>query len=479
MRKTMLSAVVSMATVMMCVTVATAATMSYTPNGDPPYYWSNPTAWGGTVPGSGDSITLSNAGLLAQPLILEATTAASVATCFVNNAILYIEPGGSLNVSVAERFSLAKTANSIGVVTNYGTISTVSLDLGTYSGVGGAKGTAARFDNFGTLNIGTHFRMGVNGTPSVFYNHEGATFNKTGGGGYTFYQATASGGDSTIINEGTMVCGSGTETWSGNSGAKSEVILRKSGTFDPGPLYKVGHAGSSVTKFNLYDKSRLSGATKYNVGGNTGCKGYFTLSNESAFATSKEVNLGVSTRSLGKFSFADEATATFNGNCNFGGGATTTGIVEFAGSSTGTFGSNCRIGYGGSKSFGSLTVSDNASVTFNGLCGVGISVGGVGEMHLKDSACVTTRNQLYVCSNEGGCSTGLVTLAGSSILTNMTGALVIGSYSNTCGRMTLSGNSRVVSTSNVYLGHGNATSSAGAQGFLTLADNASAHFSGN
>jgi hypothetical protein len=61
----------------------------------------------------------------------------------------------------------------------------------------------------------------------------------------------------------------------------------------------------------------------------------------------------------------------------------------------------------------------------------------------------------------------------------MTGALVIGSYSNTCGRMTLSGNSRVVSTSNVYLGHGNDKSGAGAQGFLTLADNASAVFTGN
>ena len=479
MRTPILSAAVPLVVAVMCATVATAATLSYTPNGDPPYYWSNTANWGGALPEADDSITLSNAGLLAQPLILEATTVASVATCFVNNAILYIEPGGSLNVSVSERFSLAKTANSIGVVTNYGTISTVSLDLGTYSGVGGAKGTAARFDNFGTLNIGTHFRMGVNGTPSVFYNHEGATFNKTGGTSYSFYQATANGGDSTIINEGTMVCGPKTETWSGNSGAKSEIIMRKSGTFDPGPLYKVGHAGSSVTRFNLYDKSRLSGATKYNVGGNTGCKGYFTLSNESAFATSLEVNLGVSARTLGMFSLADDATATFNGNCNFGSGGTTTGIVEFAGSSMGTFGSNCRIGYGGTKSFGSLTISDNASVTFNGLCGVGISVGGVGEMHLKDSARAHTCNQLYVCANEAGCSTGLVTLAGSCILTNASGAAVIGCYSNSCGRMEISDNARFVSKNNVYLGHGNDKSSEGAQGFLTLADNASAEFTGN
>ena len=39
------------------------------------------------------------------------------------------------------------------------------------------------------------FRIGIKGTRSIFYNHEGATFNKTDGGSYTFYMATDSGGD--------------------------------------------------------------------------------------------------------------------------------------------------------------------------------------------------------------------------------------------------------------------------------------------
>lgn len=457
---------------------ATAADLSYTPQGDAPYYWSNTAAWGGALPGADDSATLSNAGLLTHPLILEATTSASVATCFVNNAILYIEPGGSLNVSVPERFSLARTSGSTGVVTNYGTISTVSLDLGTYPGVGGAKGALARFDNFDTLNISTHFRMGVNGTPSVFYNHEGATFNKTGGGGYSFYLATHSGGDSTIINEGTMVCGPKTQTWSGNNpNTKSEIIMRKSGTFDPGPTFKIGHGGNSVTTINLYDKSRLSGATTYTVGGAAGCKGYITLSNESAFVA-KAMDLGYSARSLGVLSFTDDATATFSGNCNIGGGATSTGIVEFADSSIGTF-ANCYIGLGGSKSFGSLTFAGDSSATFGGQCGVGSSVGGVGEMHLKDSALVTTRNQLYACVNAKGCSTGLVTLADSSIISNVAGALVIGCYSNAFGRMELRDNSRLVNLSTFYVGHGNDSSSEGAHGELSLHGNASVEAAGS
>ena len=483
---------------------ANAADMSYTPNGTPPYLWSDTTAWGGTLPSTSDVVTIADAGLLVHPLVLEATTAATVSKCWVDNAVLYVERGGSLTVKDSASFSLGISPGAIGVVTNYGTITTPSLDLGSYTRpAGGAKASMARFDNFGTINISTHFRMGVSNTPSFFYNHEGATFNKTGGGSYSFYQATTAGGDSTIINEGTMVCGAKTETWSGNSSAKSEVILRKSGTFDPGPYYKVGHT-ASTTRFYLQDNSRMSGATKYNVGAVNNAKGYFTLSNESAFATTKEVNLGVGSKALGSFFIANDSTATFGGACNFGSGATATGIVEAVDSATATFSGacnigatanasgflnvsdsatatfgDCYIGAGGFGTFGSLTFSGNSSGTFNGFCGVGAAQHSVGEMHLKDSACVTTRNQLYVCGNEGGCSTGLVTLAGSSILTNMSGALVIGCYSNTLGRVELRDNSRLFNSATFYLGHGNAKSSKGARGELSLRGTSSVESAGN
>ena len=456
---------------------ATAADLSYTPQGDAPYYWSDTAAWGGALPGSGDVVTIADAGLLVHPLVLEAAVDSTLYSCVVDNGILVVESGGSLTVTTEQNsktqpphngFSIAKTEGATGVITNYGTISAVSLDFGDYKG---AKGTLARFDNFGTLNISKHFRMGVSGTPSIFYNHEGATFEKTGGTTYSFYTATASGGDTTIINEGTMVCGPKTETWAGNAGnTKSEIILRKSGTFDPGPYYKIGHVATTIT-INLYDTSRLSGATKYDVGSANGSKGYFTLSSESAFATTKEVNLGVGSRTLGSFFLADDSTATFGGTCSFGKGATSTGIVEAVGNATATFNGTCYIGAGGSKSFGSLTLSGDSSATFNGLCGVGSSIYGVGEMHLKDSAVTTTRNQLYVCSNASGCSTGLVTLVDSSIITNEIGALVIGCYSNALGRVELRDNSRLFNSSTFYLGHGDKNSSKGARGELSLHGN--------
>ena len=68
MRKPILSVAVPMVATMMCVAVATAATLSYTPNGDPPYDWSNTANWGGTLPGSGDEAKANNSLLLANPL---------------------------------------------------------------------------------------------------------------------------------------------------------------------------------------------------------------------------------------------------------------------------------------------------------------------------------------------------------------------------------------------------------------------------
>ena len=89
---------------------------------------------------------------------------------------------GHLNVSA--NMQLAAALNGTGVVTNYGTITVGgNFDMGVYGGtVKTQKGTAARVDNFGTINIGLRFRMSGAGTPSVFHNHPGATFNKTGGG---------------------------------------------------------------------------------------------------------------------------------------------------------------------------------------------------------------------------------------------------------------------------------------------------------
>ena len=461
MRKPILSVAVPMVTAVMCVAVATAAEVTYSLNGSAPYYWSTLGNWSGNaLPEIGDTALISQSGLDTSPFIVEANTSPSVSNLFFETGMMVVESGASLTVEKGaagvskSSFGIGRLANVTATLTNYGSIVAHNFDLGNSVASSGHKGTLSRFDNFGDLTINWRLGMGWRGTPGIFYNHEGATVTKNRTGStFTFYFCYA-GGDSTLINDGTFTDLTASHIRLGmNASGKAAIILNKSGTFTSNGTMGFGYANNCNGSLTQNDSSRseftgnvslgyggsavgaisLNDSAKYeskggsvNVGAGANSRGYFTLSNESAFVSSAAVYIGAGTGSYGSMEFADTSTATFNGYCS-----------------------------------------------------VGAAKLSVGEMHLKDSACVTTRNQLYVCGNEGGCSTGLVTLAGSSILTNMTGALVIGSYSNTCGRMTLSGNSRVVSTSNVYLGHGNDKSSAGAQGFLTLADNASAEFSGN
>ena len=111
-------------------------------------------------------------------VIADSTTIASTNL----NDVLVV--GSSDSFEVTGNMSIATTAGATGIVTNYGTMSVTEIDLGKYSA---SKGALAQFDNYGTLTIGTHLRMGILGTPSVFYNHEGGTVTKGGTGDYTFY----------------------------------------------------------------------------------------------------------------------------------------------------------------------------------------------------------------------------------------------------------------------------------------------------
>lgn len=401
---------------------ATAADKSYTPSGTPPYLWSDATAWGGSEPGTADVVTIADAGLLVHPLVLEAAISATVSSCNLDNAILYVENGGSLDVS--GNILLASILNGVCVITNFGTITVDgNFDMGVYGGNAKTqKGRAAQVDNYGTINIGTRFRMSGTGTPSVFHNHEGATFNKTGGGSWTFYTACAAA--STIINEGTWLNASGNETWTGNSSARTDLINRGTATFNPGNVFKIGHGASSVTAINMYDSSKMLGNATFNVAAANKSKGYIVLSNATTFAA-KAVNLGMQTGALGVMQLSNTSSAELSGSSLVGGYLTARG-----------------------------------------------------ELHMEDSATMLMHG-LYVAGPQHGCATGLVTLAGSSIISNTYGALVIGCYSNACGRMTLTDNSRLISDVNVYIGHGDDKSSEGATGCLTLSDNTLAEFTGN
>ena len=448
-------------------TSASAAMRSYTPQGSAPYYWSDAAAWGGTEPGSGDEAIANNSALLANPLIVAAGTSPSVGTNRLGDCILQIEEGASLSMSSGFML-LAGVANQTSIVTNYGTVSVNDLQLGVYSGSGGTgKGKLAQFDNFGTLNIGTYFRIGIRGTRSIFYNHEGAMFNKTGGGAWSFYMATDSGGDSTIINEGTMVCGSGTETWTGNSNSKNEIIMRKSGTFNPGPLLKIGHVGTSTTTLNLYDNSKLLGSTLYRVGGTSGAKGYITLSNESSIVTSNSMYLGFEASTIGSIALADDASASL-GYTIFGRGGSSQGIVTLTDNSRLVIDSSpdvIHFGYSANSS-GRLSLSGSATADIRRPVHLGTGAASRGTISLAGNSQLFMTNYYMIVGYSNG-GTGVLQVADNAVL--HAPVLKIGqtSVAGTTGFATLSGNATLFSTNIVMPAWGSA-----GRGTLEVADNA-------
>ena len=93
-----------------------AASLSYTPQGSAPYYWSNAAAWGGTEPGSDDSVTIANSLLLANPLIIASGTAPAITGGVIGDCGLNVENGASFTSS--GNISMAKTAGTTCVITN-------------------------------------------------------------------------------------------------------------------------------------------------------------------------------------------------------------------------------------------------------------------------------------------------------------------------------------------------------------------------
>ncbi len=443
-----------------------AANLSYTPQGSAPYYWSDAAAWGGTEPGSGDSVTIANSLLLANPLIIASGTAPAIANGVIGDCGLYVERGASFTSS--GNISMAKTAGTTCVITNYGTMIFHELDLGGYNG---GKGALAQFDNFGTVSADWRFRLGVKATRSIFYNHEGATFNKTGGTDWSFYMATE-GGDSTIINEGTMTSHSSSQTWSGNSSAgKSEFILRKSGTFDPGAIFKIGHAANSLTTISLHDNSKLLGATEYRVGATSGCKGYFTLSNESSFVSSGAMCLGYVANALGSMSFADNSSATFNGALYIG--YISRGEITLADSASAVANGNFRLGANAAGALGKLLLHDSATMTSVKRMDIGYYGGSRGEVSLDGNASLTVLGATYI---GGASATGLVVMAGSSVMTNRNEAFVLGYGTRGNATMTVKENARFINPSTAYIAHGTTSPTIGSTGSMTFEGNSVGDF---
>ena len=239
-----------------------AANVSYAPQGSAPYYWSNTAAWGGELPTSADDATINSATLKTSPLTIQGGTSAAGGFVHVDNGTLYVEPNATLTAKNSANSDggifLAMSANSTGVVTNYGSITTRTLDLGEYAT---SKGTLARFDNFGSLTIEQKFRFQMDGTPSIFHNHAGATVRKTGGDGWTFYfgYKGQTGSCSTLINEGDFFDNT-YEIWMGLTArnySQNDIIVNGNGRFFAEKNVAIGVYANSLATITLNDNGYL------------------------------------------------------------------------------------------------------------------------------------------------------------------------------------------------------------------------------
>ena len=417
MKKSAVSLLVSL-----CSAVACAATLDYTPSGSAPYVWSNAQNWGGSLPGSADSVTIASSLLLANPLILQSGTSASITGGTIGDGILTVESGASLSASGA--IGLAAATGLTGIITNSGTMTVGTIDFGKDKA---GKGLLGRFDNFGMLTITERLRMGWASTPSVFYNHEGATVDKTGGEGYTFYVGYP--GDSTFINEGTFTSHSGDCMWMGMGAGKSEVFLNKRGVMTTGYDYRTGYNANSTTRIFLNGQSRMSGPTWWRMGVKAGSKTYITLSNESAFVVQRRTGYAYD-----RYPFSIGAAST---------------------------------------AVATLTLADAATAEFDTQFRVGSSSGSRGEVFLDGHASLTTLASIYAGNAS---ATGMITLAESSVMTNKSEAFVLGCGTRGNATMTVKDNARFVNPATAYIAHGQTSPTIGATGSLTFEGNSRGEF---
>ena len=342
-----------------------------------------------------------------------ATTAHATSTTIAStnlNSVLVVESGDSFEVTGG--MTLATDTGLSGVVTNRGTMTINDLDFGKDQS-GNHPGKLASFDNFGTLTIGSKLRMGWENTPSIFYNHEGATCQKTGGTGYTFYIGYP--GNSSFINEGTFISHASDQLWMGMGSGKSELVMNKNAQFTTGYYVKMGHTGSTTSRLFLNDASRMAGPTLWDLGANTGCKAYVTISNQASLVqqtySGRAFNVGRTSNSLGVLSLNDNATAELANQLNVGAGA-----------------------------------------------------GAVGEITLNNQSALTALGATYIGNAS---STGTVVLADSSVLTNRGGAFVVGMGANGKGSFVVKDSARFINPSTAYAGHGN-SSNYGSEGYYSF-----------
>ena len=354
-------------------------------------------------------------------LIPMLATAVSTTIASTNlNGVLVVESGDSFEVTGT--ITLASLDGATGVVTNRGQMVIDILDFG-YS----KKGALAQFDNFGTLTVGNKLRMGWASTPSIFYNHEGATCQKTNGTTYTFYIGYP--GNSTFINEGTFISHASDQMWMGMGAGKSEFIMNKNARFTTGAEVRTGYSKNTTSRIFLNDQSRMSGPTYWKLGQDSGSKTYVTLSNEASLVVQR-----ISGKKIYDAPF----------------------ILGNASTST-----------------AEMSLADSATAEFDTQLKIGTASGSRGQLTLEGNAALTTLASLYVGNPS---ATGIVILAESSVMTNRNEAFVLGNGTRGNATMTVKDNARFVNPSTAYIAHGATSPTVGSTGSLVFEGNSRGEF---
>ena len=458
---------------------ATGASLSYTPQGSAPYYWSDAAAWGGTEPTNDDNATISSATFTTSPLTVQGESSANASNLYVDIGTLYVAPNATLTAKkgAAGGISIAKSKNATGVVTNYGSVTAYNLDLGTYSS---SKGTLAQFDNFGTLTIENCLRMQILGTPSLFYNHAGATVRKTGGNEYTFYFGV--GGNSAnkfngIINEGDFFDNT-LEIWMGLSSkahSQNEIIVRGNGRFFAEQHVALGLGNSSLGIITLSDNGFLSGNAEWHLGGSyrdkryTGAEGRIILNDSSIFAASNAVYLGQRENCIGLLSLNDSSKMIVPTKAIYAGnGVSSTGTITMAGNSRLEFGTGSLYLGCASNAIGTVIMGDNSNLKLGYALRIGHADNSVGIMTLTNSATAVIRDNVQI--GYGSNSTGTLTLTNSATM-DMQYYVYLGVNAGAKGIISLTGDAALyVTNSSFVVGY-----NGGGTGVLNVAENAQVH----
>ena len=384
------------------VHLSSGADVTYDLNGAAPYYWSTMSNWsGGALPAAGDNVTVSQPTLLTSPLTMQSSVSSTMATLYVDKGILNIEPGASLTAAngSAGGISIAKSWNATGVVTNRGTVTTYDMDFGV-NATNPKKGALACFDNFGTLAVNNALRLQQKGTPSLLYNHAGATVRKAGGNEWSFRfgMEGASGSYSRVINEGDFFDNS-KEIWVGVCAASlglCEIVLDKNGRFFAEQGVSLGHVANSRGVITMNGSSLLSGNAAWCIGGSVNsaaanAEGLVSMHDSSRFVASNYVHVGHYTSCSGQLLMDGNSRLESLKSVNVGYGASSIGLLSLEGSVT------AELGGAG------LRIADGAAAT--------------GHVVVAGNALMSVTN-IYLCPTWNA-STGILEVAGSGVITNV------------------------------------------------------------